>query len=121
MEGKINQNTDKYSTADNKTKGLIIEKICKKLYGLQKGSEWFECSAEKFNGRYIECIRGKLFLLRDKRHVYSCLRTTFTRQKITNKKNYLLVKETTQTGTEQYYSAYLEQKRLIWLCHQGLL
>ena len=53
---------------------------------MRKGSRYFECSEGKFNGRFIECIGGKMFLLLEKKHVYSCLRTTFTQQKSRNEK-----------------------------------
>ena len=69
LEGEINQNMNNYSTTNHKTKGLIVEKIYKKLNDLRKGSKCFECSAGNFNGRYIECISGRLYLLQDKKHV----------------------------------------------------
>ena len=87
LEGEINQNLNNYSTANHKTKKLTIAKIYTKLNGLQKGSKSFECSAGNFNGRYIECRSGKLYLLQDKKHVYSCLRHIFTWLKSPQKKS----------------------------------
>ena len=84
LELTIDQTTDKYLKSDNKTKRLIVEKIYTELNNLCKGRKYLECSDGKFNGRYIKCIKGKLFSLCDKKNVYSCLRTTS--KKITNEK-----------------------------------
>ena len=63
LDGEINQHMNNYTTANHETKGLIIEKIYTKLNDLRKGSKCFECSEGNFNGRYIECRSGKLYLL----------------------------------------------------------
>ena len=120
LDGEINQHMNNYTTANHETKGLIIEQIYTKLNDLRKGSKCFECSEGNFNGRYIECRSGKLYLLRDKKHVYSCLRRIFTRLKSRLKKSQA-DKENNKTGAEQYHNASLEQKRLIWLCQGDLL
>ena len=114
LEAEINLNKDEYTTADNNSRKKILEKVYNKLNDLRKGSRYFVCSEGTFKGRFIECIGGRMFLLLEKKHVYSCLRKTFTRQKGRKEKKILL------TGVDQYNDASPEQKRLIWLCQGGL-
>ena len=50
--------------------------------------------------------------------MFSCIRTTFTRQKA--KKKIIPKKKIILTGEQEFISASPEQKRLIWLYQDGL-
>ena len=117
LQEEIQQNADKYSIADNKAKEIILENIYSRLNDQRKG-RIIKCIGGNFEGRFIERIAGKLFLLREKGHVFSCIRTTFTRQKA--KKKIIPKKKIILTGEQEFISASPEQKRLIWLYQDGL-
>ena len=58
-------------TLKNKLKyfNSIFSRYTQKLNVLRKGSKCFECSDRQFNERYIEWIKGKLFLLCDQKNI----------------------------------------------------
>ena len=82
LEAEINLNKDEYTTADNKTKKIILEKVYNKLNDLRKGSRYFECREGKFKGRFIECIGGKMVFTTRKEACLFMLKKDFYTTKI---------------------------------------